>query len=350
MSKRADPTLIGGFVVGAIALLAAGILVFGKGQIFARPLPVRLYFRENVNGLLVGAPVKFKGVDIGSVKQVQLVSREGSGLIDPPVLVLIALDEEKIRRQSGATLEAMNTMLDVAIGQGLRAQLQVESIVTGVLFIDLAFHPEIPAVYFGTKAPDQELVELPTIASSGEELRASVKSLMAKLDKMDIDGLVNSLRDTSTSIRERVESREAGNTLAHVEAIAQEIRAASTKLAPLFDTFEQAGTTVVELENELRPILQRASDLVSRVERQIGPLLDSLQDTADGVGLAVDEISQTTRAARQSLAPDSPVIYDLRMMLDQMERTAHSLELLLGLLERDPSVLLRGREPQESGK
>src|SRR6185369_11107480 len=73
MSKRANPTLIGGFVIGAVVLLVAGVMLFGGGKLFQATQDFRLYFKENVNGLSVGAPVKFKGVEVGSVVSIQLV-------------------------------------------------------------------------------------------------------------------------------------------------------------------------------------------------------------------------------------------------------------------------------------
>ncbi len=346
MSQRADPTLIGGFVVGALALLLGGVLIFGRARLSSHVFPARLYFRENVSGLRVGAPVRFKGVDIGSVGQIQLVSREGSGLIDPPVLVRIDLDEQRIRHKTGATRQATNAELSLAIRQGLRAQLQIESVVTGILFIDLAFHPESPAVYFGGADAEEDSIELPTIPSSGEELKASLRSLTGKLDKMDIDGMVESLRETSDTIRELLQSAEVRDTLVHLEATSEEIRAASTRLAPLLDSLGQASTGSLEVEHDLRSVLAAAGELIAAIDRHVDPLFASLETAAGGVGSAADELTATARAARQSLAPDSPVIYELRTMLQQMSQTGQALELLLGLVERDPGVLLRGREQQ----
>ena len=72
MSKGASKTMIGGFVVGAIALLLVAVLIFGSGKIFSQKVKLVLFFEESVSGLSLGAPVVFRGVTIGSVVGVEL--------------------------------------------------------------------------------------------------------------------------------------------------------------------------------------------------------------------------------------------------------------------------------------
>ena len=72
MGRKANPVLIGAFVVGAIALGVVGIVVFGSGRLFADTTPFVMYFTGSVDGLNVGSPVKFKGVEIGAVTSIQL--------------------------------------------------------------------------------------------------------------------------------------------------------------------------------------------------------------------------------------------------------------------------------------
>ena len=86
MSQRANPTLIGAFVVGAIALAVAGALILGGRQWFARPQPYVMFFDGSVAGLAVGSPVQYRGVPLGSVTAIRAVV--GSNLI----AVFIGLD------------------------------------------------------------------------------------------------------------------------------------------------------------------------------------------------------------------------------------------------------------------
>ncbi|TMC94991.1 MAG: MCE family protein, partial [Chloroflexi bacterium] len=72
MGKRPSATLIGAFVVGAVTLAVTAIVTFGSGQFFRHTQRFVLYFSGSLNGLEKGAPVKFRGVPIGSVKEIRL--------------------------------------------------------------------------------------------------------------------------------------------------------------------------------------------------------------------------------------------------------------------------------------
>jgi paraquat-inducible protein B len=72
MNKKISPAVIGAFVIGAVALIIIAILVFGSGRLFRQTRDFVLYFDNSVNGLRIGAPVKIKGVEIGSVKDIRL--------------------------------------------------------------------------------------------------------------------------------------------------------------------------------------------------------------------------------------------------------------------------------------
>ena len=72
MGKKANPAVIGAFVVGAVVLAVAGLLVFGSGKMFKHTVKFVCFFPGAVDGLNVGAPVRFKGVEVGSVIDVRL--------------------------------------------------------------------------------------------------------------------------------------------------------------------------------------------------------------------------------------------------------------------------------------
>ena len=65
MSQKANPTLIGAFVLGAAAIAVAGLLVLGGGKLFHRTRPFVIYLEGDVTGLRVGSPVRFQGVQVG---------------------------------------------------------------------------------------------------------------------------------------------------------------------------------------------------------------------------------------------------------------------------------------------
>src|SRR5215831_20501766 len=74
MGSRINPTTIGAFVVSAIVLVIAGVLVFGGGKSFQKRLPYVLFFESSVEGLNVGAPVIFRGVQVGQVTAIAAIA------------------------------------------------------------------------------------------------------------------------------------------------------------------------------------------------------------------------------------------------------------------------------------
>ena len=102
MSTKVSPTLIGAFVIGAVALIVIAILLLGSGRLFRQTRDFVLYFDNSVNGLRVGAPVKFKGVEVGSVKDIRLQLEKGAEVNKIPVIIEIDLEKLTLR---GATPE-----------------------------------------------------------------------------------------------------------------------------------------------------------------------------------------------------------------------------------------------------
>jgi paraquat-inducible protein B len=134
MSKQANKTLIGAFVVGAIALVVAGIIIFGSGDFFAERPKFVMFFEGSVNGLNVGAPVTFRGVKIGTVTEVNLYFNPQDMSLKIPVYVEFdpkSMVLEKGSWQKSERYEYIKQFID----RGLRAKLQLQSMVTGLLMI-----------------------------------------------------------------------------------------------------------------------------------------------------------------------------------------------------------------------
>ena len=94
MSKKANPTLIGAFVVGAIVLVIIAVTILGSGRLFRKTYEFVLYFEGSVSDLSERAPVKYKGVEIGSITNILLQLDEGAEVNRIPVI--IKLDANKI--------------------------------------------------------------------------------------------------------------------------------------------------------------------------------------------------------------------------------------------------------------
>jgi paraquat-inducible protein B len=303
--KRANPTLVGGFVLGAIVLALVGIAVFGSGRLFRETHPFVLYFTGSVNGLNPGAPVKFKGVEVGSVKRIQVLFEQTAAEVRIPVF--IELDADKLAR-AGVHAEFTPESIHRAIDQGLRGRLEPQSLVTGLLFVNLDYMPDTEAHFVGAAGG---LPEIPTVPQQIEEATEVVKQIVARLGELDLKALVESATGTLDALRDLAGS-------------------------------DEARRAVVSLDETLLSLRELAKTL----ETTIGPLGKSLKTTADQTQHLEKQLSETLGAVQQLVKPGSPITQQLSTALQDVSAAARSLRQLADSLERNPGAIVRGRSTE----
>ena len=174
MSKGASKTMIGGFVVGAVALLLVTVLIFGSGKIFSKKQRVVMFFEESVSGLNVGAPVVFRGVTIGSVVDIDLWNYPKDLKVLIPVYAEFNPEDFKIKN-IGAEAKVEN--ITRQIKHGLRAQLKMQSLVTGQMMVYVDYFPDKPLRL--VKA-EPRYPEIPTIPSGTEAVMKALEQIPVK--------------------------------------------------------------------------------------------------------------------------------------------------------------------------
>lgn len=319
MGRKANPTLIGAFVVGAIALAVIGVLVFGSGQMFKRTVQFVCFFTGAVDGLNVGAPVKFKGVEVGSVVDIRL-RIEGQPEVDAQQIskgiripVIIELDLSKLTSRGALSMTGPGR-LEQAIDFGLRAQLNSQSFVTGLLFVQLDFLPDTPPDF--VLPAGSEYLEIPTVPTALEQVRSAAEHLMERLDKLDVEGIVNSVT-------------------ASLDGIDHLVNAPALKA-----TIESLPETVANLNKAISSV----RDLTTRLDSQSGPLLASLKATSDRTNEALAEMRTTLQSVQVFIDPASPLASQITSALQEFTGAARSVRLLADFLERNPSALVRGKD------
>ncbi len=313
MSVKANPTLIGAFLLGAIALIVAGLMIFGGGRYFTETVTYVAYFPETVSGLSDGAPVNFRGVKVGVVRRIEVqLNAEDLSVRIPAYL---QLQRKRIREIGGTIPEG--DLIHELIERGLRAQLQLQSIVTGQLSVQLDILPDRPARYVD---PTGEFPEMPTIPSTMQEFTETMASL-------SIQDLVNDARQVLVGLKNLVNSPDLAEIL--------------TGVNQLVNSKELLG--VVSHADEA---IDGVQTLVSNLDEQVGSLSRDAKHTLAKVNETLDEVQKTLDAARQSLsiaAEGSPIRYELEQMLGELTAAARSIRLLAEFLERNPDALLRGK-------
>lgn len=361
MSRQANPTVIGAFVVGAIALVVAGVLSFASGVFTRDRFEAVAYFLGNVRGLQQGSAVEFRGVRVGTVTDISLVYDAEQRAMRIPVRM--ELDPGRLRvidADSGARSRDSARFLDELVDQGLRAQLDLQSFVTGQLSVGLDLRPETPAQRVG----GTEVYELPTAPSALDRfaqvlqelpLAELVAKLISTLDATErlvtsgeLDAAVhNAARAAGDASRlvTALESRigpltdsaqaaleQARATLAGVDARAQRT------LADYADLAQAASSRMDTLATRLDSTLDALATLPARIESRLGPMIEP--GTA-----AMEEARGALANARALLAERSRTRYNLDVALEELAGAARSLRVMAEYLEQHPEALLRGKGP-----
>ncbi len=143
MRKEPNKKLIGLFMLSGLAVLLVVFGIFFKEKIFPDKGKILvMYFEESINGLNVGAPVVFKGVQIGKVTAIDLITNAENLEFSIPVYVKM----EQRKNIEDAEFGSGPAMLDELIKKGLRARLTTQSYLTGLLLIELLLLRVTPVV------------------------------------------------------------------------------------------------------------------------------------------------------------------------------------------------------------
>ena len=204
MSKPVNPYTIGVFLVGSLALLIAGILIFGGGQLLKKKNEYVIYFDSALNGLNVGAPVTLQGVQVGTVTEISLeLDQKATRIIKP---VVIQIDSEMVPNTQVPGFNADSTLSEHQqnakrlIDAGLKAQLKPENLLTGILYVEFNFHRDDPLKLTGRNY--KNLAELPSVQTTEDQIRNTADELLNKFRKLPIDEIVNDLSSTLKAVRE----------------------------------------------------------------------------------------------------------------------------------------------------
>ena len=359
MSMRVKATVVGGFVVSALALAAAGILFFGGGRFFAKTDNYVLFFGGSAKGLNVGAPVAFKGVKIGAVTDIRLLYDQRD--LSFKIMVTIATEPQAVTqiRGEGGVEEppqgaVSKTLIETLIAQGLRAQLGTQSLVTGLLYVELDFHPEKPARLAGLHTKYQEL---PTIPSKMEQLTKTVESLpleeiVAKFTSAleGIERFINSPHSQEILVSLDGASKEAQSVLRNInERIAPLASSLDGTLADARKLLRDIDGQVNPLAGEVKAMVRETRGMVTNLDKRLGPLTSSMEATFNAAHTAVKQAESTLAAVEGMTGESSALRYELSNALKELSTAARSIRLLSDYLERHPESLLQGKA-KEGGK
>lgn len=333
MKTKISPAIVGAFVIGAFGLGLVALLTFGGMNFFSKPQRFVAHFDESIHGLDQGSPLKLRGLRVGRV--VALNMRYDEARSRSIAAVVCELNRDAITDHEGKVINvADRAELENLVRKGLRAQLQVQALATGLLFIELNFFDpkeEPGATYFA----DPRYVVVPTVTSAISEFQASLSGILANLQKTDFAALSRNLNGMITEARDQIKGLDLKGTVDQWKKTGAQVEALVAN--PEFKrTFENVNGAVTEL---------RAT--VAKLAGQIDPLSTDVKATLAEVRKTVQSFDATAADARRFIAENGDLGGELVNTLQHLNETVDAVKRLVDFLERNPNALITGRKRPE---
>jgi paraquat-inducible protein B len=344
-SARSLQLRVGLLVVVGLALAVAFVLFLTASRLRGSSQVFETYLRESVQGLEVGAPVSYRGVRIGRVTFIGLVSAEYRRVQAEPyagafqlVLVRFAVDE---------ALLGDVPSLEEAVNQGLRVRIAAQGI-TGVNYLELDFvsperFPPID-VPWGPLFP-----YVPAIPSTVAQVQSAAETLLQRLEDLDLPALIANFGGLISDLRGELRDGEVPTALREATLLLQSIRR-TTEEAELPQLSAGARDLIRELQStaaEARGAIAEARAVLGgRETRQtlanVAAASADLRAVARRLPESLGAVAQTLRAARGATtdvqAELAPILRDLRATIGNLRDTTETLR-------RSPGQAIFGAPP-----
>ena len=329
-------------LAGVLLLLVATVLVGGRW--FAASEAATMRFDSSVYGLQIGAPVVLRGVRVGQVTRIALAPAGPRGLEMP---VTAEFDRALLAGVLGADAPDHGPVMPALVRQGLVARLATQSLLTGLLYVDLDLDPVRAAALAAAPGPASALPAIPTE-------RTQLQTLQAQLQALDLEQIGRDLAAVAASTRELLADPQARQALVHTAEAAQALKALAQRLDREVGPLALAADrTLAESRRTLQqwaPAAQQMAQQVGAAASQVGGAAAQVQAlAAAGTPLVADlrqtatELGRSAATLREAAAEDSALRLNADRALQDLARAARSLGELGDLLERHPDALLRGR-------
>lgn len=330
MKTNVNPVAIGMFVLVASVISVAAVMIFGAAKFFAKTETFISYFSESVNGLDVGAPLKYKGVTIGKVEKIMMASSKT--IRESKVAVIYSIDVNLLRRRTGKTVVDFDTWINQQISDGLRAKLNYQSIVTGMLYIELDFLAGAGEPYKLQYRGKRDIIEIPSSESGLAELVKAFGKTIEQVAQIDFKSIGDNANNLLANLNNVVANPDTQN--------------APKKVADLLDS----SNTLVKNVNDVV-----ASDDVKNAPKNLNKLMgdaSQFMNSSQSEFVALSKAGQNTFANIDNVlknvdtivAPQSPLRYELAVLIRTLNESLNSISNLTDYIERNPSSLLTGKK------
>jgi len=321
MSERKNSILVGAFVVGAIIVTVVGTLWFAGGGLGSERSKVVMVFDGSVHGLTIGASVALRGANIGQVTEIDVIFDAKQIAVTMLVTAEILTDSIQI---VGAQADLDKLTNQQLIDSGLRAKLATQSMLTGLLYIQLDF---LPGKEANLAKIDSPYTQIPTIPTELEVIRQSIETI-------DFGAISNNLQQIANGL----------DTLLN-----------SDDMQALPSTLHSSLTAVEGAGSSLKKTLDDNSPALAQILQTGGETMATLRTELPRIAVSIEErllrLEETLRTANEMLerievaaSADSQLMRQLSQSMQDLSLTARSLRTLALSLEEHPESLIRGRK------
>ncbi|HWZ95934.1 MAG TPA: MlaD family protein [Opitutaceae bacterium] len=332
MKAKLSPTVVGVFVIGAVALGVVALLSFGGLHFFSQPQRFVVYFDESVHGLDLGSAVKLSGVRIGHV--VDLNVRYDAKGNHSQVGVVCELSRDILTDSRGVPIDVSNrNALQILIDRGLRAKLGVVGLATGLLYVEMNFvdPAEYPVPAAGVIGEKYSVV--PAMPSAIAEYQASLTMILSNLKKVDFGGLADDVKKLLSTAQKQLDGADVKGLVSQWK----DAGAAVKELASSPDA-KQAFANLNSAIAELRGVL-------AKVDAQVTPAGENLTATLKEAKASLERFNAAAASAQHFIEAQSWVGDQGMQTLQELGDAAESVRRLADFLERNPNALIVGKKP-----
>ncbi|MBI0075375.1 MCE family protein [Commensalibacter sp. M0357] len=309
-------TTIGAFVLGGIILALCAVIFFSNFNLFSKKEHAIIVFPSSISGLSIGAPVTFRGVQVGTVDSINLQFDQGSHKAYIPVVINI--DPRKIR--IGYKYNNFKKLLEKMIENGLCAEISTESFVTGTsnIFLDFDlqniphFHPVIA----------KNLTEIPSRPSTFQKIKSELMNLQ-------LEQLSRNLNDTAQKIGQLAETlnKQTPDLINSVKK-----------------TSDSTNILVTHINKNIDGLLKNFNKLLVDGDVQLRSRGKELHILLNNSNKAVSSASEMIDNVKTLTSSRSPSRNNLEIILKNLADASTSLRGFSREIERNPKLLLIGRK------
>jgi paraquat-inducible protein B len=337
MKTKISPAVVGAFVLGAFGIGIIALVAIGGLSLFSKPQRFMVYFDEGISGLDEGSPVKLRGVRVGHVVGISIRYDKDTG--KSLAAVLCELNKGAIKDEQGADMDVSDRgALQGLVDKGLRAQLEVGGLATGLLFVELDFMD--PAKFPDTSnASEVKFVVIPSVPSDLSELRASATTLLAnatallaRMQDIDFKGLSVELKRLLVEARLRIDGVDFKGLASQWQKTGQSI-----------DALARSPDTLRAMEN-LNKTLDALQATIGKLDTQVDSNGNELKETLAQAKLALQSFNEAAQSARGFINSQQDFGVDATRALERVADAAESVQQLADFIERNPNALVSGRK------